>query len=401
MPTNETVPNVAPGSHEPDASPVRLLHVLGYAGVSGAHAGQTGVERVVEQLLEGLESFEHNVVYPPAGAMLSRYRQLSNALLVREPSHRFERRFVDDVAAFIEARNVQIVLSHGFLRNDFLTALACRRTGRPHVVSRAVPLADEGLSWPRRTAYGLTDGWTLRRAAHVVACSEATRRRIIETQRFDARKISAIPNGVQLPQVDDAARVEARRALGIDASTFIVGGIGQLIARKRFTDLVDAVAQARAQRAAHGREIIAVLLGAGPEREALMQRAHELCVPLHLPGFMPDPWSTLATFDVSVLPSRAEGMPLSVLESMALSVPVVATNVAGTPEVVEDGRSGFLFAPGDVTSLAQRIVQLAADAGLRTQIGTQGAERVATHFSLQAMLQGFERCLRAVLHARS
>ncbi len=379
-----------------------MLQVLGYAGLPGAHAGQTGVERVVEQLLEGLEGFEHSVVYPQAGVLLPRYRALAKRVFVREPRARFDRRFVDDVAAFIVEHDVEIVLSHGFLRNDFLTALACRRTRRPHVVSRAVPLADEGLSWPRRILYGVTDGWTLRHARHVIACSEATRRRITETQRIDAGKITAIPNGVRLPRVDADARVRARRMLGIADDARIVGGIGQLIARKRFADLVDAVARVRADpHVAAGSPVECVILGSGPERAALAERARARGVSLRLPGFMPEPWSMLASFDVSVLPSRAEGMPLTVLESMALGVPVVATDVAGTPEVIEHGISGFLVAPGDVASFASYIGQLCADETLRRRVGEQGAQRVARHFSLAAMLRGFDRCLRDVLRPRT
>jgi glycosyltransferase involved in cell wall biosynthesis len=401
MPADETFRSDAATLSEPVAprSPVRLLHVLGYAGISGTPAGQTGVERVVEQLLEGLEGFEHSVVYPQAGALLARYRQRASALLVREPSRRFDRGFVDAVADFIRDRDIELVLSHGFVRNDFLTALACRRMRRPHVVRRAVPLFDERLPWLRRALYALPDAWTLRHCAHVIACSQATCQRMIETQRIAPDRISVIRNGVRVPPVDSTRRAQARRKLGIDAAAIIVGGIGQLIARKRFADLVQAVARVRQSTSAPAGNVACVILGAGPERETLAQQARDLGVPLCLPGFVAAPWETIATFDVAVLPSSAEGMPLSVLESMALGVPTIVTSIAGTPEVIEDGRSGFLFAPGDIASLAERIAQLCTDAALRARVGESGARHVATHFSLEAALGGFDRCLRRVVQA--
>ncbi len=393
------------GSARPDAEAVatrtapnpsvRLLHVLGYAGVSGQHAGQTGVERVVEQLLGGLEGFEQSVVYPQAGALLDGFRSSARAVLVREPAHRLDRGFVDALASFMRELDIEIVLSHGFIRTDWLTALACRRVDRAHVVRRAVPLADERLPWLRRKLYAIPDAWTLRRCAQVIACSATTRQRMIETQPIAARKITTIINGVRVPDVDAASAQRARETLGVAESAVLVGGIGQLIPRKRFADLIGALALVRARRP--DEEIVCALVGRGPEHDMLVRLARELAVPLYTPGFLAEPWSTIASFDMAVLPSSAEGMPLSVLEAMALGVPTIATAVAGTPEVIEDGSSGLLYRPGDVAALAAHIEGLCASAAERTRMGKDAAKRVKTHFSLAATMRGFEQCLRRVV----
>lgn len=400
MPSEQTTHPRGAAPESPSGARIRLLHVLGYAGFSGLHAGQTGVERVVEQLLIGLDGFEQSVVYSAEGALVDRYRELAREVVTTEPQHRFDRRFISDLEALIRQRNIDLVVSHGYLRNDLLTAIACRRTGRPHVVRRAVPLADEGLSALRQLVYGIPDGWMLRRCAHVIACSEVTRARMIQTQRIPSARITAIPNGVRIPKRDPAARQQQRRALGLSDSALVVGGIGQLIERKRYVDLVEAVARVRrAGECARANDLVCVILGRGPERDALRQRARALDVPLHLPGFVLEPWSAMQSFDIAVLPSSAEGMALSMLETMALGIPNVVTRVAGAPEVIEEGRSGFLFAPGDVATLSERLSQLCSDDALRARIGSAGAERVATRFSLPAMLMGFDRCLRGVLPA--
>ncbi|MFQ5599794.1 MAG: glycosyltransferase, partial [Candidatus Krumholzibacteriia bacterium] len=94
-----------------------------------------------------------------------------------------------------------------------------------------------------------------------------------------------------------------------------------------------------------------------------------------------------------VLPSRAEGMPLVVLEAMALGVPTLATAVAGPPEVIEDGTSGLLVPPDDVRALTAALERLADSPELRSRLGGAGARRTATHFSLEVMMRGFDACL--------
>ena len=133
-----------------------------------------------------------------------------------------------------------------------------------------------------------------------------------------------------------------------------------------------------------------VVLGEGPERRRLEELSQARGVRLLLPGFLDDPYPTLAAFDVAVLPSRAEGLPMVVLESMALGVPTVATSVAGTPELVLDGESGLLVPPGDAPALAAALARLLGDGELRHRLGVAGARRVEAHFGLDAMLRGFE-----------
>jgi glycosyltransferase involved in cell wall biosynthesis len=389
-------PNVAHGAAAPPVRPVRLLQVLGYAGVTGgaAHFGITGVERNVLLLLRGLDRrrFEQYVVYPAAGALLDVYRQHAREILAVEPARRLDARYVTELAQFIARHGIDVVLSHGFVRNDFLVGLACRRRRCPHVVSRAVALADECLPRARRILYAVPDAWTLRHCDTVIAVSEASKRRMMQTQRLRPEAFTVIPNGADVPAVAEAERRQARRALGVGEGDLLIGGVGQLIRRKAFADLVEAVARAQER---HPR-LVCAILGEGPERPALLARAAARGVDLRLPGYLPDPYPTMAAFDVAVLPSQAEGMPLVVLEAMMLGVPVVATAVAGTPEVIEADRSGLLVPARDPGALAAALERLLAAPELRARLGAAGAQRARERFGLTAMLAGFERCLLGV-----
>ncbi len=380
-------------SPHPSASPVpaapgralRVLQVLGYAGGGGRRFGITGVERVVQILLEGLgpPRFEHFVVYPRIGELFEKYSQHAR-VLDAEPRRRWDRPYIAELERFIRDQGIDLVVSHG-MRFDFLAQQACERTGVPHVVVRAVALADETMPvWTKRL-YAIADAWTLRRCRSIVAVSEASKQRMISTQHLPAAKITVIPNGVRLTEVSSTARAEARRTLGVPPDVPLVGGIGQLIPRKAFQVLVEARGLLRER---HPR-VECVLLGEGPERPRLEARARELGVRLHLPGFVSDPYPALSAFDVAVLPSRAEGMPLVVLEAMALGVACVATPAAGTVELLEDGRSGLLFPVDDAGALAAALDRLLADPLLRASLAASAEARARAEFGIERMLARF------------
>ncbi|MER3523959.1 MAG: hypothetical protein C4326_07800 [Ignavibacteria bacterium] len=130
-----------------------------------------------------------------------------------------------------------------------------------------------------------------------------------------------------------------------------------------------------------------LFVGDGHLREQLERIACDLKVD-HSVVFMgkrEDVRQILAITDVFVLPSLFEGMPLSVLEAMAMGKPVVATKVDGTAEAVTDGISGYLVPPRDSTALASRIIELLADPLLRAEFGQHARERVRSLFSADLM----------------
>jgi glycosyltransferase involved in cell wall biosynthesis len=371
------------------AAPVRVLHVLGYAGARRRRSGITGVERVVESLLHGLgPGFEQTVVYPPAGLMQARFRQRAAHLVVAEPRTQFDRGFLHTLAAALRERRIDVVISHGS-RYDFHAALAARRAGVPHLVSRAVALADEEFPRLRGHVYRLADAWTLRGARGIIAVSQASKQRMLATQRLSPQRIEVIPNGVEVPPVDAAERAAARQAFGASGDAFVVGGVGQLIERKSFHLLVEAAA-----RLTGVPPVVVALVGDGPERERLLALARERGVQVELTGFQERPHPFIAAFDVAVLPSRAEGMPLVLLESMALGIACVATPAAGSAEVIEDGVSGLLVPFDDIAALAAALGRLRADPTLRARLSAAGAARIAAQFSPAAMWARWGEVLR-------
>ena len=156
--------------------------------------------------------------------------------------------------------------------------------------------------------------------------------------------------------------------------------VGRLDQVKGVVVLFDAVASL----VAAGAPIHLTLVGDGPQRGDLERRARELGIAssVEFAGYrnQEEVQQHLRDTDVFVLPSFAEGVPVSLMEAMAAGLPVVATNVGGVTELVSDGRNGVVVAPGDAAALERAIAGLVADAPLRRRLGEHGRETVRADF---------------------
>jgi glycosyltransferase involved in cell wall biosynthesis len=120
---------------------------------------------------------------------------------------------------------------------------------------------------------------------------------------------------------------------------------------------------------------------------------------VRLLGLRTDVARLLRAADLFLLTSVSEGVPLTVIEAMAAGLPVVATRVGGVSEVVEDGATGLLAPPGDAAALAEKVLTLADNCGLRVQMGARGRTRAAARFSETKMLAAYEHLYEEMLGA--
>jgi glycosyltransferase involved in cell wall biosynthesis len=158
--------------------------------------------------------------------------------------------------------------------------------------------------------------------------------------------------------------------------------VGRLQAPKDPLTLVRALATLQ------GRDVEALLVGDGPDRAAVEKEVRRLELEsVRLLGQRNDVAELLRTAAIFVLSTRSEGLPLSILEAMAVGLPVIASNVGGVPELVVDGETGVLVPPGDPHSLAGAIERLLGNPALLRQLGEAGRARVREHFDLAAVRQ--------------
>lgn len=214
---------------------------------------------------------------------------------------------------------------------------------------------------------------------------------------------SVIYNGVDLGRFS-AARVSAageRERYGISEGAFVVGTVGRLVAEKNQLPLLDAVAELRAS----GADVHLMLVGDGPQRAELQQRAAERGIfdAVTFAGALSDVRPALKVFDVFVLPSLSETFSNAALEAMAMQVPVILTRVGGAAEMIEHGREGYIVDVSDLRrQLPALLDQLRLDSMLRNRMATAAAARATQLFSWDGMLTAYQALLgerEAVSHA--
>ena len=247
----------------------------------------------------------------------------------------------------------------------------------------------------------LIERWSARLADRVIACSEAVRTWEIETMGQPPAKVTTLRNAIVPPvEPSDADRRSARAALGASPDDLLVGTLGRLYEPKKGLSIfVDAAAAvlARVPRARF------VLVGDGPARADLEARAARagLGDRLRFAGERRDVARLLPAYDLFVQPSLWEGFGLTLVEAMAVGLPVVATRVGGIPEIVRDGRDGILVPPGDAAALARAIADLLDDPARRSAFAAEGRHRARTEFHIDRLVAETAALYRDALAQRA
>lgn len=199
--------------------------------------------------------------------------------------------------------------------------------------------------------------------------------------RYTAGKVRCIRNGIALKRVKVTGNgVCLRNQLGISSSEFVIGSVGRLTPVKGIEYLIRAVSK---NKRSQERKLIVV--GDGPLRSALEELAREVGVAgsvLFL-GARNDVYDLMATFDVLALPSLHEGVPMVLLEAMAMAVPIIASRVGGIPEILDDGQGALLVQARDVDALADAIETMANDELLRNRLRKAARARVESQFAIE------------------
>lgn len=220
----------------------------------------------------------------------------------------------------------------------------------------------------------------IRAASGFIAVSEDAARAVREQLRPPPGKLVTIPNGIDVDRYGNEVDVAAVRArLGLRPEGRVIAVVAKLMEQKGHRVLIDALPLIVERHP----DLQVVLAGEGPLRDEIAGRvaAAGLGERVHFVGNRPDIPELLAASDLFVLPSLWEGLPMALLEAMAARLPVVATAVSGSRDVVVDGESGLLVAPADVPALATAMLELLGDAQRARRLGQRARRRVEEEFS--------------------
>jgi glycosyltransferase involved in cell wall biosynthesis len=243
--------------------------------------------------------------------------------------------------------------------------------------------SERTMAW-ERTGRRLLNRWTVGLATHVLAVSDRVAEYAAREFRVPPDRLTTIWNGVDL----DHFRPTRRDA---SAGAPVVGCTARLHAENDHATLLRAFSTV-------GRrwpDAQLLLVGRGPEEGRLeaLGKALGILGRIRFVGEQPDVRPFLRQMDLYVQPSVVAGMPNSILEAMAVGLPVVATAVGGTPEVVVKGETGLLVPPRDPAALVDAMLKLLADRGLAEAFGRAGRARVEAHFGEDRMRERLEALL--------
>ena len=346
---------------------MRILHVLHSHGYGGA-------ENHALVLMQALQAQGHEVhcAGSPGSWLAQRCAQAGI------PFHGVAMRGLYDVFSMLKLRRLvarwrpHVVHGH-LIRGAFYAGLAA--WGRPGAVAIC-------------TAHATTARKHMERCRHVIAVSAAVRQALLQHGQTEDR-VTLVYNGV--PDVPTEDRQALRDELGMAPATFALVNAGRFVADKGQDTLVRALKHC-------GPDVHLYLIG---DAQTPFGESVRASVPEHVRvtflGYRADVPRLLGAFDAYVLGSRREALGLSLVEAAAARLPSIATSVGGVPEVVLDGRSGWLVPVDDVLAMAQQVERLRAqEPQARAAMGELARQHYLAHFMVQRMVEGTVAVYRRV-----
>lgn len=361
---------------------MRVMHLMASPFVGGPEQQALGLARHLPPPWEAVFcSFAEG---GRARALLDQARADGFETIELEANAPHFRAAIREIADHLQRRRADVLCCHGY-KPDVIGWRAARRVGIPVVaVAHGWTAATLKVRLNERL-----DRFVMQFMDCIVAVSDAQAGRVRQAGVPDER-ISVIRNAVDASAFaapDPAARQELLRFFA-RPPRWIVGAAGRLSPEKGFDQFIEAAARVASAEP----EIGFVIFGDGPLRNVLARQvsARGLAGRLILAGFRADLCRFVPHWDLAVLSSYTEGLPVVVLEALAAGVPVVATAVGGTPEIVEDGINGYLVPPGDADLLAQRMLDVLRS-GNGPAMGQRGRQRVEAEFSFTAQADQYAR----------
>jgi glycosyltransferase involved in cell wall biosynthesis len=297
------------------------------------------------------------------------------------------------LARLMKRRNIDAVVTVGAGDKMFWGRLAARLAGVPVVASALHSTGfPDSVQFANRLLAPLTDAF--------IAVAEPHAKYLAAHEGCTAAKVRVIPNGVDVERFRPGEpSAELRKELDLPAGTPVVGIVAALRPEKNHQLFLRAAARVLAAAP----RVRFLVVGDGPQREELEALARLLNVShaVRFLGTRKDVPELLSLIDVLALTSHVEANPVSILEAMAAGKPVVATRVGSVDRAVQEGRTGYLVAPGHEEDLATRLIRLLSSRAEASTMGRMGRQFVIENASIERMVAGYEDLLAGIYRQKA
>jgi glycosyltransferase involved in cell wall biosynthesis len=294
-------------------------------------------------------------------------------------------RAVQQIEEYIQSEAIDVVHTHGY-KADLYGFLASWRSGKPVIATCH--------NWVGGTTalgiYNHLDRLALKKFSALAAVSDEVAQRLLDSG-VPAEKIRTIANGIDVQAFEHGEPLPALSFAGEK----VVGMVARLDLQKGFEYLLRAVRELC--NAMNGFKV--VIVGEGPDRPAIeaMVQEYGLQSSVILAGQQSDMPGVYAAMDIFVLPSLNEGLPMTILEAMAASKPVVATTVGAIPKVIKDGENGLLINPRSSEALRDALASLLSDPDKCGHMGEKAHDWVSRNYTSEAMSLKYRQLYEEVL----
>lgn len=357
-------------------------------------SGPGGAERVISNLSASLDPARYRAIlclFRP-GWIQEHTENRGVRTYVIPTQGMFDWRWVLRVKRLLKDEHVDLIHAHEFdanVQGTFVAALS----GVPLVAT----VHGKNYFWEklrRRLAYQ----WVSRNAT-MVAVSENLKQFIVEKVGVDSGHVKVVYNGVDLlPHCGPDDIDQCRKELDLPTGDQIVGVVGNLYPVKGHQYLIAAIPAVLAKCP----NTTFIFAGRGQLEGELKEQAHQLGVAqkVRFLGLRQDIPRILAVLHAFVLPSLSEGLSMAILEAMVAGKPVIATDVGGNPELVEDSETGYLVPSQNSQALADRLISLLMNRDRALQFGKVGQLRAQGQFSLRTMVREYQAIYDQCIEAR-
>lgn len=346
-----------------------------------------GAEVQVGSLLSALRQFQDlrvSAVLLNKGRLLDELLRAEISVTVFDESQMNGWALLNELRAYFQETRPHIIHSHRY-KEHILSAIAAKLSHNASLVQTVHGLEESLRGWAalKMAVYRWLNTFCGRMVANgFVGVSEEITG--VLKRRYPASNVRCIRNGIDLGKVKPRVSGSVMRAkLEIPANAFVVGTVCRLTPIKGINELLMAMALVAKVHGKQSNKL--VIVGDGPLRRSLEHLAEEqgIAADTLFLGARADVFDVMSTFDILALPSLHEGVPMVLLEAMAVGVPIVASNVGGIPEIVDNDKEARLVPPQNPQALAQAIADLEADPQLRDRLQKAARERVESESSIQ------------------
>jgi len=291
---------------------------------------------------------------------------------------------------FIKRENIDLIHTHLY-RDAIYGRILGKLAGVP-----VVSTLHNSYVW-RSKAQLLLDGITALWADKIVAVSNAVRRYAIKNEHIAPARITTIYNGIETEKfrIPPGDVLKLKKELGLGHNELVIGSAGELTRQKGYRYLLPAASAILKEHP----EVRFLIAGDGELKKELESRVKESGISRQVSflGYRADIPCVLNLFDIFVLPSLWEGLPVVLIEAMAAGRPIVATDVDGNLEVIGEREAGLAVAPRDPQALRGALLQLIKNPARREEMGRKGRERAENIFDVRIMIRKYEELYDLIL----